>query len=188
MMFQWCNRKNKNNNRNKTWLSSSLSSSPSISNVQTSTSLLCIAMLTILYTLHMKWSRFHFFFFASFFFSIRFLIHSLISMMLETHHEHELFYFIRFVAKTKILFCQYWQSFGLKGLISTFFFFWTKTIWFCLHVCTYTYVDEVYIRGMFKKLTVIFKFRELHDFHIFCYVSTHVCYICWQYQTFWSSK
>ena len=40
-----------------------------------------------------------------------------------------------------------------------------------------------------QKITVIFKFRELRvfDFRIFffCYVGRHVCYICWQYQSFW---
>ena len=39
------------------------------------------------------------------------------------------------------------------------------------------------IRGVLKKITVIFKFLELPRFNVrifFCYIGRHVCYKCWQ--------
>ena len=139
MMFQWCNRKNKNNNRNKTWLSSSLSSSPSISNVQTSTSLLCIAMLTILYTLHMKWSRFHFFFFASFFF-----LHSFPHSFINFYDAWDtswtwtfLFYTVCCQNKNSIL--SVLTIIWPKGLNKYFFFLLNKNN-MVLFTCMYLYI------------------------------------------------
>ena len=39
-----------------------------------------------------------------------------------------------------------------------------------------------------QKITVIYKISwvtYIQFSHFFCYISTHVCYICWHYQPFW---